>query len=237
MAMLDRHHEGDGEPTGQLVRYRCAARAIVSLFLVICASEAATLAAGPPPPSAETLAWFLGRRWTEAALTHARAEGGQRDIPDKLFKASQTLADALGVTVPPLFKCTGDRTKDTATALNYILTNGTTIESDPKAGKGPKAAVLFSLARQVVLARLLYEQDGDMRTTLASNIEKPGQQSGSPRSAWQPTVAAIRARQPSEKVNDELSQLMKSVEAVLMPRSEGQVLRHEDFRHGPGRGR
>lgn len=196
---------------------RAELRAIALLTLPLCggASEAVALSPEQAPPSTEALAWYLGRRWTEAALTHARAEAGQRDLPEKLFKASQTLADALGVTVPPLFKRTGDRTKDTATALHYVLTSGKGMESGLRDKKGAQAAGLFSLAEQSVLARLLYEPDGDLRTALASNIEKAGQQSRSSKSAWQATVAAMRGKEPGEKVNDELSKLMKTVEAGL----------------------
>ncbi len=192
-----------------------AGRVLISLVSLVAAAEATVLFAAPPPPSTEMLAWYLGKRWTEAALTHARADASQRDVPEKLFTASRTLAEPLGVTLPPLYKRSGDRIKDTATALHYLLTSGKSIEGDLRTRKGPKAAGLFSLAQQAVLSRLLYEPDDDMRATLALNVERAGKRSGAPKSAWQPTVAAMRDNQTSERVNDELSQLMKSVEAGL----------------------
>jgi hypothetical protein len=205
-----------------MVHIRISRTALLPPLAVLCVLASATeaLAQSKPAPSADQLSWFLGRRWTEAALTHARAGAGQRDVPEKLFKASETLAGGLGVTFPPPFERVGDASKDTATALHYVLTSGKDIESSLQARKGTKAAGLFALAEQSVLAQVLYDPEGDLRTALATNIENAGQRSEAAKTAWQPVVVALRGKEPAEKVNEELSALMRTVEASLEGKKE-----------------
>src|SRR5687767_10645063 len=104
---------------------RVALMILLSLFLASCGKDkdkgdkGLGAKTGGVPTSAEGQMYALGQKLSQAAMVNGRAAP---DVVDRTFKAASTIAKiTLSTELEPLPATTGDRAKDGAAGMGYLL--------------------------------------------------------------------------------------------------------------------
>lgn len=139
------------------------------LVIVLGAAFASGLVAQVNSGSKKRLAWELGSNLSLSAILYA--ENGDQALVNRRFAAARTAAGGLGIKIPDLPAKAGDRIKDSATILNFLLARtGTPIGNILQQNLGPEHAAIFEIALKSNILLMLYGPGESTTTTIANVI-------------------------------------------------------------------
>jgi len=171
-------------------------------------------APAPPAFSKRELAWGLGHALSLTALGHAA--GAPEKSVTGMFGGVAALADALGTTVAPLPKKTGDSARDSAAVLGYLLRGtGRSIARFLEETYGADHAALFELAIKAQVLNLLYEPGKGASPGLRQGIHDSATRAGLPKDLWQPLYDRISTGASLKDVQREIGTLRTVVRGYL----------------------
>jgi hypothetical protein len=171
---------------------------------------------GGVPTSREGQMYLLGQKLAQAAMVNGRAAP---DLVERTFKAAGTVADiTLQTKLAPLPEVTGDRAKDGAAGMHYLL-NGQGKELGEKIATdfGDTSVAAYELAIKVNMLPMLYIDDpkDTMGDTMAEVFTRLATKAKLPDSAMGPIVAKMKARAPMKEVTDMALDLNKSLPVAI----------------------
>ena len=171
---------------------------------------------GGIPTSREGQMYLLGQKLSQAAMVNGRAAP---DLVARTFKAAGTVADiTLQTKLSPLPEVTGDRAKDGAAGMHYLL-NGQGKELGEKiaADFGETSVAAYELAVKVNMLPMLYIDDpkDKMGDTMAEVFARLATKAKLPDSAMGPIIAKMKARAPMDEVTDMALDLNKSLPVAI----------------------
>lgn len=161
------------------------------------------------------LAWGLGAKLSLTALGHGR--GVSKDVVGRMMKKCAVLAKALGTTVPPLPSRTGQKAKDTAAAMHYLMATAGRPITRHLAAKDPKLGALFELAIKLRVMSMMYSGGkGDrMGVSMAKIVPSRAKRAGLPDALTKPLLDLVTAGASQAKVQAAVQKLFQSVDAHL----------------------
>ncbi len=173
-----------------------------------------------PPPAAESPianpkqgAYRLGRDVGLAAIGRARGEPG---AAGRIFARAETTAKDLGVTLAPLPVLSGDKTKDTADAMHYLLdTVGKPVAGSLGAKHGQAHAAAFELGIKLNLLRLLYLPNDKLGQGLGASCDRLATRAGLPAATLAPLMAKVTADASQDAVDAGISSAEGSIDREL----------------------
>ena len=166
-----------------------------------------------------------------ASLVHAhittRHHSLHHDVVARTFETAGTVARiTLSTTLAPLPEVSGDRAKDTAAGMHYLL-NGQGKELGTKIATqmGDASVATYELAVKINMLPMLYIDDpkDTMGDTMADVFGRLATKAKLPESALGPIIAKLRARAPMKEVTDMALDLNKS-----LPLAIAQVYEKDD---------
>jgi hypothetical protein len=171
---------------------------------------------GGVPTSREGQMYLLGQKLAQAAMVNGRAEAG---VVDRTFKAATTVADiTLQMKLEPLPATTGDKAKDGAAGMHYLL-NGQGKELGQKISQdfGETSAATYELAVKVNMLPMLYIDDpkDTMADTMVEVFTRLSTKAKLPDTALGPIIAKMKARAPMNEVTDMALDLNKSLPVAI----------------------
>lgn len=159
------------------------------------------------------IVWTLGSKLSLTALGYARGVG--QPVADRMMKKCRIMAKALGTMVPPLFKRTGNKTKDSAAALHYVLkTAGRPLGMHIKTKYGVAYMALFEVAMKSNLLHFLYmpsESKKGLSKTIRVVVEKRAKLAGLPDALIKPLCDKMKAGAPTAQVTAALKKMHKDI--------------------------
>jgi hypothetical protein len=156
----------------------------------------------------------MGSKLSLAALGHGR--GASQSAVEGVMGKARDMAQQLDVEIPPLPESTGDTTKDSAAALNYLMkTAGEPIAKKLKDKYGEDHSALFEMALKSNMLMLLYSPDDNMGRSIAGIIKDRGPKAGLSESLWKPVVDKIEEKASFEEVKEAVSKMHKDVSEYL----------------------
>lgn len=184
------------------------------------ATPATTAATGASPVAAQAaatdlLAWNLGEKLSLAALGNAQADRG---AVMRLHNEAQQLAREIGVTLEPLPIRTDNLPKDMAAGMNYLLkTTGPAVTSAIESRYGRRPSLLFQTSLKSNFLPLLYDSAADNRESLAivDSLAANATETKLPEELWSPLVKEVRAKAPTNQVNNSVRAMQSGVAAYL----------------------
>ncbi len=175
-----------------------------AILLVIMLS--AGLAAQVKSESKKGLAWQLGSSLSVAAILHA--DSNDQGLVDRQFARAVANAGALGIKLSPLPAKTGNKIKDSAAVLRYLLvTTGSPIGKILEEDLGPEHAAIFEIALKSNILLMLYGPGESETTSIATVIRKRRIDSKLPNVMTDPLLALIDRRASYNEVKTELLSL------------------------------
>lgn len=180
------------------------------IFLILLLSSVSLNVFAQASISYRQQAWDLGNNLSLAALLNA----GSNDsgLVGRTFTSAKTNAKNLKITLPELPAKTGDKIKDNAAALYYLLnTTGTPIMKILTESFGAGHAALFELAFKTNILILLYDPDGKETAAIVGVIDKRYATAGLPSSTFSELKRLIAARSATEEIKKEIFTLQKLV--------------------------
>lgn len=158
---------------------------------------------GGVPTSREGQMYLLGQKLSQAAMVNGRAAP---DVVGRTFKAASTVADiTLKTKLAPLPALTGDKAKDGAEGMAYLLRGqGKELGQKITTDFGDTAAATYELAVKLNMLPMLYIDDPEdkMGDTMAEVLTRLSAKAKLPESALGPLVAKLQARAPMNEVTD-----------------------------------
>ena len=143
-------------------------RKLLWLFL-LTEVFATTVAAQGTTDSKMSQAWVLGSKLSLAGALHS--QGGDAALVGRQFAAASAAASSLGVKLPALPAKIGDKAKDSAVVLNYLINStGNPIGSILMKNYGPEHAAVFEVALKSNMLLILYGPGESTTNTIASVI-------------------------------------------------------------------
>lgn len=140
-----------------------------SFLLIVIAAVASVVGAQANAESKKRLAWELGSHLSLSAILYA--ENSDQGLVNRRFAAARTAASGLGIKIPDLPAKSGDKIKDSATILNFLLAKtGTPIGSILQQNLGPEHAAIFEIALKSNILLMLYGPGESTTTTIANVI-------------------------------------------------------------------
>lgn len=159
--------------------------------------------AGGVPTSREGQMYLLGQKLSQAAMVNGRAAP---DVVARTFKAAGTVANiTLQTKLQPLPAVTGDKAKDGAAGMHYLLKEqGAALGKKIATDFGEASAATYELALKVNMLPMLYIDDpkDKMADTLAEVFGRLAKRAKLPDSAMGPIIAKLEARAPMSEVVD-----------------------------------
>lgn len=178
---------------------------LISLLLSVTLVVAAQTAA---PVSYQQQAWELGNNLSRAALLNATTD--DIALNGRTFELAKTNARNLKIILPELPARTGDKAKDNAEALYYLLNStGMPIMKILTKNLGVKHAALFELAFKTNL--LLLMSDGKEAQAIANVINKRHDTAGLPAAVFQDLIRLIENQASYDQIKKEVFNLQKLV--------------------------
>ena len=163
------------------------------------------------PPS-KAIAWELGNQLSLAALLY-NARGIENT--ESLTKA-KILASEVDAQVPPFPAKTGEKAKDSAAVIIYLLNGaGKTIIGKVKEKYDQDHADLFEMALKSNLLLLMYGPGEKEGKTIAGVIKRNGTRAGLPESLWQPVVSKVEADESFDDVKAAVFKMQEDVRLHL----------------------
>ena len=170
---------------------------------------------GGIPTSREGQMYLLGQKLSQAAMVNGRAAPA---VVARTFKAATTIADiTLKMPLAPLPAVTGDRAKDGAAALHYLLDGqGKELAQKIAADFGDTSAATYELAVKVNMLPMLYIDTQDsMGDTLATVFGRLAARAKLPDSVLAPIITKLKARAPLKEVTNMALELNKSLPVAI----------------------
>lgn len=163
------------------------------------------------PPS-KAIAWELGNKTSLAAILY-NVTGNQSS--DSLSKA-KILAEAVGATVPPFPTKTGDKIKDTAAILGYLLNDVfKNVGAKVKDKYGETEAALFEMSLKTNTLLLIYGPGDSTGTTMVQVIKSRAKTGDLPENLWMPLVNKIEGGASFDEVKEAVLKLQTDVSDYL----------------------
>lgn len=173
---------------------------------------------------ADAQAWSLGNKLSLAALGHS--EQAPQPAVDNMMGEAKSIAGELGVKLAPLPAQTGNRARNAAATLNYLLqTTGSSISSSLESKSGRRTSLLFQISLKTNLLLLVYSpppNNGESRA-IADFISQKATEVGLPPKLWQPLVGQVRAGVAFEQVKARVRQFQDATLTYLNAGGEGQA--------------
>lgn len=167
--------------------------------------------------STQQAAWDLGDTLSLAAVGH-----GEDIAPatvNSLFLKARANAEKLNVTLPDLPAKTGDKIKNKATALQYMLnTAGKPIGETLTAKYGSEHAVLFELSLKSNVLLMMYGPGESTTQAIANVIRTRSERLGLPPKTTVNLLRLIEAGADYSEVKPALFQMHKDVANYLRAR-------------------
>ena len=171
---------------------------------------------GGVPTSREGQMYLLGQKLSQAAMVNGRAAP---DVVARTFKAANTVADiTLKTKLSPLPPVTGDKPKDTAAGMHYLLNGqGKELGQKIKADFGATSAATYELAVKLNMLPMLYIDDpkDKMADTMIEVFTRLSANAKLPESALGPIIAKMKARAPMNEVTDMALDLNKTLPVAI----------------------
>jgi len=164
---------------------------------------AADAAAQANSESKKRLVWELGSNISRAATLHA--QGASKPQVDRPFAAARKAATSLGITIPDLPAVAGDRVKDTALMLQYMLARtGNPIGDILQKNLGPEHAAIFEIALKSNILLIMYGPGESTTETIANVIRTRRSRTTLPNGMTDKLLQLIAAQAPYDEVKAEL---------------------------------
>lgn len=171
---------------------------------------------GGVPTSREGQMYLLGQKLSQAAMVNGRAAP---DVVARTFKAASTVADiTLNTKLQPLPAVTGDRAKDGAAGMAYLLNEqGKELGEKISVEIGETGVAAYELAVKINMLPMLYIDDpaDKMADTMADVYGRLAAKLKLPDSALGPIIAKLKARAPMSEVTDMALDLNKSLPVAI----------------------
>lgn len=171
---------------------------------------------GGVPTSREGQMYLLGQKLAQAAMVNGRAAP---DVVARTFKAASTVADiTLKTKLAPLPPVSGDKPKDTAAGMHYLLGGqGKELGQQISREFGDASAATYELAVKINMLPMLYIDDpkDKMADTMVGVFERLATSAKLPDSALGPIIAKMKARAPMNEVTDMALDLNKSLPVAI----------------------
>lgn len=133
-----------------------------------------------------------------------------------MFGGVAALAGALGTTVAPLPKKTGDSARDSAAVLGYLLRGtGRSLAQFLEETYGADHAALFELAVKAQVLNVLYEPGKGASSGLRQGIHDSATRAGLPKELWQPLYDRMGTGASMKEIQGEIGTLRTAVRAYL----------------------
>jgi tetratricopeptide (TPR) repeat protein len=153
-------------------------------------------------------AWDLGNNLSQAALLNATSNDS--GLIERTFASAKANAKNLKIALPELPAKTGDKTKDGAAALIYLMrTTGMPIMKILSEDFGAKHAALFELAFKTNL--LLIMPDGEEGAAVVGVINKRYETAGLPAAVFSDLTGLIARNANYDEIKKEIFYLQKFV--------------------------
>jgi hypothetical protein len=171
---------------------------------------------GGIPTSGEGQMYLFGQKLAQAAMVNGRAAP---DLVARTFDSAKTMADIfLQTKLSPLPTVSGDRAKDGAEGMHYLL-GGQGKELGPMIEEkyGSTGIAAYELAIKVNMLPMLYIDDpaDKMADTMIDVFTRLGQKLKLPDTALGPIIAKMKARAPMKEVIDMALDLNKSLPVAI----------------------
>ncbi|HVF47294.1 MAG TPA: tetratricopeptide repeat protein [Pyrinomonadaceae bacterium] len=177
------------------------ARLVVILALI--ATVAITAAAQTNSESTKRLVWELGSNISLSGALHA--QGASKPLVDRRFAAARKAATSLGLTIPDLPPVAGDRVKDSALMLQYILARtGNPIGDILQKNLGTEHVAIFEIALKSNILLIMYGPGESTTTTIANVIRTRRERTNLPNAMTDKLLQLIAAQAPYDDVKAEL---------------------------------
>ena len=164
------------------------------------------------PANAKAVAWELGNKLSLAALLYDMNGTENSDS----FKKAKTLAASVDAQVPPLPPKTGNKAKDGAAIVSYLLNEaGKPIIKKIKEKHGNEHGQLFEMSLKSNLLLMLYGPGEDEAIAISGVIKRNGTRLNLPENLWQPVVDKVEAGAPYAEVKDAVFEMQKDVGQYL----------------------
>lgn len=153
--------------------------------------------------SKKRLVWELGSNISLAGTLHA--QGASKPLVDRRFAAARKAATSLGITIPDLPPVAGDRVKDSALMLQYILARtGNPIGDILQKNLGPEHVAIFEIALKSNILLIMYGPGESTTTTIANVIRTRRERTSLPNAMTDKLLQLIAAQAPYDAVKAEL---------------------------------
>jgi len=164
------------------------------------------------PANGKAVAWELGNKLSVAALLY---DMNGTENSDSLKKA-KTLAASVDAQVPPLPPKTGNKAKDGAAIVSYLLNEaGKPIIKKIKEKHGNEHGQLFETSLKSNLLLMLYGPGEEEALAISGVIKRNGTRLNLPENLWQPVVNKVEAGAPYAEVKDAVFKMQKDVGQYL----------------------
>lgn len=163
-------------------------------------------------PSGKAIAWNLADKLSMAAILYD-LKGAETS--DSLSKA-KILAAEVGAVVPMFPIKTGEKSKDTAAILAYLLNDvGKNVGGSVKTKYGQKEAALFEMSLKSNVLLMLYAPGDSMGKTVAKVVRSDAKAADLPENLWLPTVTKIESGASFDDVKDAIMEMHTDVSQYL----------------------
>ena len=159
-------------------------------------------------PSGRAVAWELGDKLSMAAILYD-LKGVESS--DSLSKA-KILAQEAGATVLAFPTKTGDKSKDTAAIMAYLLNDvNKNIGGSIKSKYGQEEAALFEMSLKSNVLLLIYAPGDSLGKTVAKVIRTNGKTANLPENLWLPAVGTIESGASFDEVKNAILEMQTNV--------------------------
>lgn len=174
--------------------------------------------ASPPKPvaSKDAQAWNLGNKLSLAAIGHA--EQAPPGAIDRVLQEAQGIARELGAPLEPLPTRTGNRSRDAAAALGYLLkTTGPAITRALEEQHGRQPSLLFQISLKTNLLLLVYEPSSNNReaSAIIEFVSEKGAEANLPGDLMRVLASDVRSGASYDQVKQSVQQFQQHVAAHL----------------------
>lgn len=174
-------------------------------------SAADSTSSAKMPPS-KAIAWELGNKLSLAAVLY---DLKGTETSDSLSKA-KVLANEVGAEVPSFPAKTGDKIKDSAAIIAYLL-NDTSKNIGAKINSkyGSAEAALFEMSLKSNTLLLIYGPGDSTGTAVAKMIRTNAKTADLPENLWLPLVSKIESKGSFDDVKDAVLEMQSNVGQYL----------------------
>lgn len=211
---------------------------VLSVLLVGCSQQSAPVqgssTASPSPQETppknldevpvSSLAWLLGKDYSQAAIMKSRSVPGPEF--EKAFELCSKVAIRLEVgAVPPPPEPSENASENLGATLAYILESSKSLSESLKAKHGERAAGIFEIAWKTNTSALLYAPGDQLALGYATQLESAGKAYKLPAELWQPVVTSIRANESAEVVRGLIAKMSTEMPIKL---AESELVEEEN---------